>query len=258
MLEEFKTISWDNRRNLIIPGDTDATLLFCTQHWISVCNRSISDHGAFFVALSGGSTPKAIIETITSSSFKTKIEWSKVHLFWSDERAVAPDNIESNFHMAMQAGLSKMPIPKEHIHRMCAEKDIEENAIVYEKTIQTVLKENCFDLIMLGMGEDGHTASLFPHTDALKETHRLVIANYIPDKKNWRMTFTFPCINRGSHIAIYVLGINKKEMLAKVLNSPDQWEHLPSQHVGTPEHPALWIADRAAASEILNMRKVSD
>ncbi len=157
--------------------------------------------------------------------------------------------------MAMQAGLKNMHIPQEQIHRMQAEKDIEANALSYEKTIQSVLKGRPFDLVMLGMGEDGHTASLFPHSKALHETKRLVVANYLSNKDTWRMTFTFTCINQASHIALYVLGAGKKYILAEVLTSADQFERLPSQHVGTPEHHALWIADESAASEILARQK---
>jgi 6-phosphogluconolactonase len=255
--ERLKINPWDNRRDLIVPGDNYSTTLFCTDHWISVCNQSIKDHGAFFVALSGGSTPKSIFERITASPYNARIDWSKVHLFWSDERAVAPDHPDSNYHMAMQAGLNKMPIPKEQIHRMCAEEKIEENALNYENTIKHLLKGRPFDLVMLGMGEDGHTASLFPHTQALNASHRLVVANYLPDKKTWRMTFTFECINQASHIAIYVLGANKKYMLAEVLNSSNQFDRLPSQRVGTPEHHALWIVDEAAADEILKNRPLN-
>jgi 6-phosphogluconolactonase len=249
--DRMKVTSWDHRRDLIVPGDHYSTTIFCTDHWIAACNRSISDHGAFFVALSGGSTPKSIFERITSDPYASRIDWSKVHLFWSDERAVPPDHPDSNYHMAMQAGLQNMPIPKAQIHRMQAERDIEQNALAYEKTVLSVLKGRPFDLVMLGMGEDGHTASLFPFTQALDETQRLVVANYLPDKKIWRMTFTFTCINQAAHIAIYVLGASKKYILAEVLTSPDQFGRLPIQRIGTPEHHALWIADESAASELL-------
>src|SRR5580692_9368376 len=102
LIEKLKITPWDERRDLIIPGDHYSTTFFCTDHWISLYNRSISDHGAFYVALSGGSTPKAIFERITSPPHDAQLDWSKVHLFWSDERAVPPDHPDSNFHMAMQ------------------------------------------------------------------------------------------------------------------------------------------------------------
>lgn len=251
LVENLKPRAWDERREIIVPGDFQKTLIFCVEHFIAICKRAIKDHGSFFVALSGGSTPKAIFQCLCSSPYSQMIEWSKVYLFWGDERAVPPESDESNYHMAMQAGLGKMPIPQTQIHRMHAEENIEENANLYEQTIANTLKGRPFDLIMLGMGEDGHTASLFPHTEALKVQHKLVIANYVPEKKTWRMTFTYECINQANHIAIYVLGDSKKKMLAEVLLSPPQFERYPVQRIGIPTHPALWVIDETAATELL-------
>jgi len=248
LISNEKFSSWDERRDLAIPGDYKATLRFSAEHFIDVCQKAINDHGAFFVALSGGSTPKAIFEELCSAQYQPRIDWSKMHLFWSDERSVPPDHPDNNYLMAMNAGFKKERIPKEQIHRMHAEEKLEENALLYEQTIRKELQGRPFDLIMLGMGEDGHTASLFPHTAGLKIKDRLIIANFIPQKKCWRMTMTCECINAAAHIVIYVLGAGKKEILADVLLSPDQFERLPSQHIGTKEHKALWIADTAAAA----------
>lgn len=242
---------WDSHRDLLIPGNAQMTLALCCEHWISLCKRAIEEHGAFFVALSGGSTPKAIFERITSPPYREMIDWSKVHLFWSDERAVPPDHPDSNYRMAMEAGLGKMRIPESQIHRMHAEEQIEDNARLYEKTIKEELKERCFDLVMLGVGEDGHTASLFPGTQALDAPEeRYVVANYLPDKKIWRMTFTFSCINRALHSAVYVLGASKKFILKQLFATDDG--RFPAQRVGTAGRPALWILDEAAASEIIH------
>lgn len=248
LIEKLQPRPWDERRDIIVPGDYSLTLIYCVEHFIAVSKRAIKDHGAFFVALSGGSTPKAIFERLSSPPYDQMIEWNKVFLFWSDERAVPPEHPDSNYHMAMNAGLKKMLIPPEHVHRMRAEENIEENAILYEKTIQATLKGRPFDLVMLGMGEDGHTASLFPNTEGLHVKNRLVIANSIPQKQTWRMTFTFDCINQAENIAIYVLGAAKKKMFAEVLLSKNQY---PVQHVGTPAHRALWIADQDAAEELI-------
>jgi len=235
----------DARRDLVIPGDTEATLDFCCAHWVGVCKQAIQNHDAFFVALSGGTTPKAIFQQLTSARFNPLIDWSKVHLFWSDERAVPPDHPESNYHMAMQAGLSRVGIPADQIHRMRAEEKIEEHAHLYEETIHSVLQDRPFDLVMLGVGEDGHTASLFPGTQGLHAPkERLVIANYVPEKKAWRMTLTFSCINQAHHIVIYALGASKKPILKELFSSDDM--HLPAQRIGSKEQPALWIIDEAA------------
>jgi 6-phosphogluconolactonase len=251
LIEKLQPRAWDERRDIIVPGDYQMTLIFCIEHFIALSKQAIKDHGAFFVALSGGSTPKAIFERLTCPPYDQMIEWNKLHLFWSDERAVPPDHPDSNYHMAMQAGLGKMPIPQEQTHRMRAEDRIEESALDYEQEIDNTLKGRPFDLIMLGMGEDGHTASLFPNTEGLDVENRFVIANFIPEKKIWRMTFTFTCINSALNIVIYVLGSSKKETLAEVLLSSNQAYRYPVQRIGTPSRHALWIADEAAAAELI-------
>jgi 6-phosphogluconolactonase len=254
LIEKLQPKSWDERRNIVVPGDAKTTLIFCVEHFIALSKKAIADHGAFFVALSGGSTPKATFELLSSTPYDQMVDWNKVHLFWSDERAAPPQNPESNYHMAMHAGLGNVPIPKEQIHRMRAEENIEENALAYEQQIAATLKGRPFDLIMLGMGEDGHTASLFPHTAGLKVQQRKVIANYIPEKKTWRMTFTYDCINEANQSVVYVLGASKKSMLAKVLTSADQFDLYPIQKVGTLLHPVLWIADEAATEGLMERK----
>jgi 6-phosphogluconolactonase len=234
---------------LIVPGDYDATLRFSVEHFITACRNAIQDHGEFYVALSGGSTPKAIYEVLCQSEYSSEVEWGKIHLFWSDERSVPPNSLESNYHMAMKAGFDKMLFTPEHIHRMVAEKDIEKNALLYEKKMLKILDGQTFDLIMLGMGEDGHTASLFPQTDGLKAKGRLVIANHVPQKETWRMTMTFDCINDAAQTVFYVMGKSKAEMMARVFTTKPV---LPCQKVGTPDNPALWIADEEASSLIPN------
>jgi 6-phosphogluconolactonase len=232
---------------LIIPGDREATLLHAAEHFITLCRDAIQDHDIFTVALSGGSTPSAIYELICSHPHCEEIEWEKVHLFWSDERSVPPDHPDNNYQMAMKAGFSKMPIPPRHIHRMVAETDIEKNSLAYEKKIREVLDDRSFDLVMLGMGEDGHTASLFPGTAALKTKGRLVVANFVPQKNSWRMTLTFDCINNAHCVVFYVLGAAKKEMLTRVCTAPPT---LPCQMVGNIDNPAIWIMDEEAAPHL--------
>jgi 6-phosphogluconolactonase len=215
------------------------------------CRQAIQNHQMFCVALSGGSTPKAIYQMLTSPPFSNEIDWSKVHLFWSDERSVPATHPDSNYHMAMEAGFAKMPIPSYQVHRMQAEDNIEEHAIVYEKTIKDLLKGRGFDLMMLGMGEDGHTASLFPQTEGLNSKARWIIANFIPQKNTWRMSATFECINASQSIAIYVLGDSKKEKVVEVLLAKDTLQSFPVQRVGTKDHKALWILDENAAQLLL-------
>lgn len=250
-IETLKINSWDERRNLLIPGDEIATLDVCLRHFIATAKEAIKNHGHFFVALAGGSTPKALYEQLSSPPYLDQIDWSKVYLFWGDERSVPPEDPKSNYRMAMEAGFGKLPIPKEQIFRMKAEESIEENAKAYEEKIRSILQGRPFDLVILGMGEDGHTASLFPQTEALKAKDRLVVANYVPQKNTWRITLTFEAINSAHHIAIYVIGAAKKHTLTQVFKSEEQIERYPIQNIGTKEHKALWIIDAAASTELL-------
>ncbi len=238
--------SWDDKKDVIIPGSKEATLQFCVEHLLQAYLEAIKDHGAFRIALSGGSTPKAIFLKLTTTPFVQEINWKKVHLFWSDERSVLPDNPESNYHMAMEAGFAKVGIPTTQIHRMVAEKNIQEEAVAYENLLKKEIGTQGFDYLCLGMGDDGHTASLFPGTEALFVTGRQVVANYVPQKDTWRMTFTFSCINAAKKIVLYVLGENKKEKILEVFSSKES--SYPVQSVGTKNHKALWILDEAAAS----------
>ncbi len=244
----MKEFLFDNRRLILVPGDLETTLDYCVSHWIDTALKAIEDHDFFAVALSGGSTPKAIYQKLVVSEAAQKIDWKKVFLFWSDERSVSPSSSESNYHMAMEeGGLNTLPVPRENIFRMVAEATIERNAQLYEQLILDKLGRNGFDLIMLGMGSDGHTASLFPHTQALQVTHHLVTVNEIPAQKTWRMTFTYECINTAKNICLYVLGASKAKTLEQVFFSSYQPEEYPSQKVGTPLHKALWILDEEAS-----------
>jgi len=247
----MKRYHLDTRRLVLIPGNHEETLDYAIKHWVETAQKSIADHGFFAVALSGGSTPKQIFQGL-SQNYAHALDWSKVWLFWSDERAVSPDHKDSNFRMAMiEGGLTSLPLASENIHRMEAEKEIEANSVNYQHLIERKLKGRPFDLIMLGMGDDGHTASLFPHTKGVHCHNKLVIANYVPQKDTWRMSFTFNCINHASHICLYVLGANKAETVHKVLFSPLNPDTYPSQNVGSEIHPALWILDQDASALIV-------
>lgn len=238
--------SWDDRRVFVVPGHEQETLQFAKEHWIHSAKRSIQQRGRFAVALSGGSTPKAIYQLLSKEK---DLEWDKVYLFWSDERGVPSDHPESNYKMSMESGLKHLPIPPDQIFRMTAEKDPERNARDYEEKIRRVLGKSLFDLVMLGVGEDGHTASLFPNSPALSIEDRLVAAHFLPEKKSWRMTLTFPCINNSNQSAIYALGIQKAPIVRTVLDAPIISSY-PASRIGTSQHKTLWILDSDAASRL--------
>lgn len=207
--------------------------------------EAIRSRGIFSIALSGGQTPQSIFKELAKHHAHS-LDWSKVLIFWSDERSVPPQHPDSNYYNAMQSGLQELPLKKENIFRMVAEMDIEENALAYEKLIDSKIPLGIFDFVMLGMGEDGHTASLFPETNGLYSKDRLIIPNFVPKKSTWRMTMTFDCINQARYIAIYVIGPNKKEILSKVLEGPYLPDFLPIQKIGTPSSPAHWIVSTAS------------
>ena len=235
-------------KKLILPGNFDSTVAFAAKHFVECGKAAIQDHGAFFVALSGGSTPKAIYRYL-AEHYNNESLWMKTFLFWGDERAVAKTDSDSNYKMAMDAGFSKLNIPSENIFRMKAEDAIETQAKKYDDLVRTVVPHGQFDLLMLGMGEDGHTASLFPATKALDEKNAFVVANSIAQKNTWRMTMTFPVINKAHHIVFYVTGASKKHKLQEVFN--DRYLKNPCSKVGTEASPALWVVDQDAAELIV-------
>ncbi len=185
---------------------------------------------------------------LSKQPYAHQIDWSKVWLFWGDERAVAPNHPESNYHTAMQNGLAQLPLNPHQIFRMEAERvPIEKAASDYESLIKKHLDKSFFDLIMLGVGEDGHTASLFPNTEALKVEDKLVAANWVPQKHCWRMTLTYPCIRQSRAIAIYAHGPSKSTIVNEVLHAPYESPY-PTSRIGEAGRKALWILDADAAA----------
>lgn len=235
---------FDKRRALITPGSQETTENYCIDHFFAAGQEALQQRGVFAVSLSGGSTPKPIYEGIAKRA--GEMDWSKVLLYWTDERCVPPNHKDSNYKMAMEAGFAQLPIPAANIHRMKGELDPEEAALQYEDILRTTLPGGAFDLTILGMGDDGHTASLFPKTHALHVEDRWAVANYVPQKTSWRLTLTYPCINHSRNPVFYVMGKGKAAMLDQVLNGDYDPDLYPSQKVGTSSHPVLWIADNGA------------
>jgi 6-phosphogluconolactonase len=210
---------------------------------------AIGDHGKFAVALSGGSTPKSLYSVLA----KAALPWEKIFFFWGDERHVPPDHPDSNYRMANEALLSKIPVPPENILRIHAEKDADVAAQDYEQTITSFFRLRPrefprFDLILLGLGPDGHTASLFPETAALGETKRLVVANWVEKLKTHRITFTYPVLNHAACVMFLVSGGDKAEMVRTILE--DGNANLPSQKVQPVNGKLLWLLDQAAAGKL--------
>lgn len=247
MSKEFT--SKDACRKFFIPGDKEETLKYCMEHLFSHAERHLNDQDSFSLALSGGSTPKALFQLLSQTENAQRIDWEKVSLFWGDERSVPLDHKDSNYYMAMSHGLEKLALDSHKVFPMHATVEIEENAQVYEMILRRELSQESLDFVMLGMGGDGHTASLFPGTKALNEKERLVVANEVPQLKTWRMTLTYPCLQRAKLCVFYVMGADKAEMLKHIYESNSAAAStLPSARIGNPDKPALWICDEEAGS----------
>ena len=217
-------------------------------------NAAIDDHDYFAVALSGGSTPRALFELLAAPENAQHIGWSKVHVFWGDERTVPPDDPDSNYRMTKEALLDHVALPSSNVHRISGELEPALAAAEYEQTLRgffaTRSGKTRFDLILLGIGDDGHTASLFPGTEALNETERLIVANHVPKLDTWRITLTAPVINDAAHVAFLVAGTGKAEVLKRVLQGPRQPHELPSQLIQPVDGELVWLVDKAAAAQL--------
>ncbi len=215
---------------------------------------AVTARGAARIAISGGSTPKAVFELL-AAEYQERVPWAKVQLFWVDERCVGPEDAESNYGMTKKAMLDKLPLPKENVHRMEGELDPEEGASRYESEIRNAFKLEgaetpVFDLILLGLGPDGHTASLFPHTEGLNEMARIAIANHVPQKDTWRMTLTWPVITAAREVAFLIEGKDKAAMVRTVWTGAYDPETYPAQLIRPANGRLTLLLDAAAAAEL--------
>jgi 6-phosphogluconolactonase len=217
--------------------------------------QAVRNHGKFSVALSGGSTPKSLYALLASGTVP-KIPWEHIFFFFGDERFVPPDHPDSNYRMARETGLFAK-IPNDRVFRVrTEEKDAEAAALDYEQTLQQFFELQPgefprFDLVLLGLGPDGHTASLFPGTAALNEKRRLVVANWVEKFQTYRITLTLPVLNRAACVMFLVSGVDKASMVREVLKNESA--NLPSQKVRPADGRLLWLLDRAAGRELSKM-----
>ncbi|QIN81233.1 6-phosphogluconolactonase [Rubrobacter tropicus] len=210
--------------------------------------EAIARRGRFAVALAGGSTPRSTYE-ILARDYAGAVDWPRVHVFFGDERTVPPDHEDSNYRTAREALLDHVPVGS--VHPMRGELPPEEAAALYVRDLRTFFEEElpAFDLIMLGIGGDGHTASLFPETSALGVTDRMVVANPVPKLDTTRITLTAPVLNAAREVLFLVAGEGKAEALKEILEGDADPREYPAKLVQPPGGPG-WMADRAAASRI--------
>jgi 6-phosphogluconolactonase len=218
--------------------------------------QAIASRGRFTLALSGGSTPEGLYLKLAGPEFAGQIDWPRVFVFWGDERAVPPDDPQSNYGMAKRVLLDHVGIPPENIFRLQGELPPAEAARAYENVLRSFIEapdlasspRATFDLTLLGLGADGHTASLFPRTEALKERERWVVANYVGSLGSWRLTLTLPAINRSRQVWFLAAGPDKAGRVAQVVAGTPAGEALPAQLIRPETGRLRWFLDQAAAS----------
>lgn len=209
--------------------------------------EAIAARGRFTIALSGGNTPRPVYQRLAASA----IDWPRVHVFFGDERCVSPRDARSNYHMAKVALLDRVPVPSEHVYRLRGEDPPEAAADAYAVDIRRALGEDGrLDLVLLGLGHDAHTASLFPGLAAATETRRTVMASYVEFVGMWRLSLTPAAINAARRVLFVVTGEDKADILRRVLKGPREPVVLPAQAIHPKERPATWLLDRQAAAKL--------
>ncbi len=243
---------------IAIYADADTLSHQAAGYVVRLAQEAIVTHGRFTLALAGGSTPKKLYNLLAGEPYRDQIDWTLVEIFWSDERCVPPESEESNYAMACESLLSHIPISASQVHRMPAEQaDRDAASQAYTADMQHTFGTGGlpnFDLIQLGMGPEGHTASLFPHQDSLHEQRRLVMPVTVPKPPPPRLTFTPPLLNAARHVLFLVTGSDKAEALKAVLEDPYQPDEYPAQVVRPTDGEVTWMLDTAAAA-LLRARK---
>lgn len=238
--------------NTRIFNDIDSLLDALAKQWQIIAEQSIADHGAFHVALAGGGTPRSFYTRLTKRDMKDAVAWDKVHIYFGDERCVPQDHEDSNYRMAHETLFSKVGIPTSQIYPMFSPSlNPEQNAAHYASLIEQHLAKDAngspiFDLILLGMGEDGHTASLFPGTEILNEQKKSVAAQFVEKLGVWRVSLTYPTLNAARHVALLVVGENKANILSEISRLPPGTVRYPVQGIN-PQGDLQWFLDKAAS-----------
>jgi len=215
--------------------------------FVAAAGDAMASRGQFIVALSGGSTPRGTYLRLGAEALVSKVMWSRVQVLWGDERCVPPDHVESNYRMARETLLDRVPVPAANVHRIHGEDDPATAAAAYEATLRALAR---IDLVLLGLGEDGHTASLFPGSAAVHEQTRWVMAARAAAASMWRITLTPAVINAAAQVLFLVSGGAKADILRRVLEGPRRPQELPAQAIAPSNGRVRWYVDAAAAADL--------
>src|SRR6266576_5146757 len=245
-----------------ILADANSIAKTAAAEFLQAARESVSEKGSFSVALAGGSTPKVLYGLLASNPLlQAKVPWGKIQFFFGDERHVPPDHAESNFRMASEAMFSRAPVQPQQVHRIHGENaNVTDAAEEYERELRAAFQLKTgelprFDLVLLGMGPEGHTASLFPGTKALKEERRLVVSNWVGKLYTDRITLTPPVLNNAAQVIFMVHGEEKAPALKAVLEGPYEPDQLPAQIIKPQEGKVLWLLDPTAAGMLAPQAK---
>ena len=232
---------------IVVPTKADVARE-AAERVVAAASAAIAARGRFTFALSGGSTPRVLFELLASDAYRSRVDWARAEIFFGDERCVPPDDSASNYRMARETLLDHVPA---RVHRMRGEDDPVAAAVAYERELRELFgTAPRFDLVLLGMGDNGHTASLFPGLTAVTERERWVVAEYVAEVSMWRITFTPVVLNAAAEDLFLVAGSDKASMLHRVLEGPRDPRALPSQVVAPADGRLVWLVDAAAAAEL--------
>ncbi len=248
------------RGNVDIFPDDAALTAAVAERFVAAAAAAIDATETFSVALSGGSTPRALFTALASPEYSSRIQWSAVHVFWGDERCVGPADADSNYRMARETLLDHVPVRATNIHRIRGEEDPAEAAEKYERDLRAAFETPTgpprsapgarFDLALLGLGTNGHTASLFPHLQAVREQTRWVMAENVASVQLWRITLTPVILNRSAEVLFLVSGKEKAAILRRVLYGARETDELPAQSIAPVDGRLRWMIDAAAAADL--------
>lgn len=239
-----------------VAADSKALSQAAAAEFVQRANKAIQTRGLFTVALAGGSTLKHLYTLLATEPWRNQVPWSQVHFFWGDDRFVSPEHLDSNYRMVREQLLDQVPIPPKNVHRIKKQgPNVNEAADEYEQELRQFFQLSGnqlprFDLVLLGMGPDGHTASLFPGTSAVHEQIRLVVAPWVRQQYTYRVTLTPPVLNNADCVMFLVSGSEKAETLQTVIEGDYQPERFPAQIIRPSQGTLLWMVDQAVASHL--------
>jgi 6-phosphogluconolactonase len=240
---------------VLVGADVDETVRIAAGQFAALARKIAAGGKPVYAAISGGSTPRLLFQTLAAEPFAGIIPWDAIQLFWGDERNVPPGHPDSNYSMARELLLSCVPVPPANVHRIpTGDGTAIEAADLYQRTLREILPVANglprFDYVLLGLGANGHTASLFPHRPILHEAQRLVVADHVEEVNAWRVTLTVPVLNNAAQISFLVTGEGKASVVQQVIEGPRDPEGTPAQMIAAQHGALAWILDTSAAAHL--------